>query len=118
MVAEGYIHEGPNALPPYVILTKSIEYSSSIGLDALNDLFVHDAQVTISDGTNTVALQELCVSDLQMLPPFLQDAITQSLGIPSVDSIDFGTARSSLRQDFLQVRLFFRPSIPDKLMMF
>ncbi len=89
MVVEGYIHEGPNALPPYVILTKSIEYSSSIGLDALNDLFVHDAQVTISDGTNTVALQELCVSDLQMLPPFLQDAITQSLGIPSVDSIDF-----------------------------
>lgn len=91
LVVEGYIQKGPNALPPYVILTKSIEYSSTIGQDILNDIFVHDAEVTISDGTNTVRLQELCVSDLTILPPFLRDAITQAIGLPPInfDSITF-----------------------------
>jgi len=85
LVVEGYITEGPNALPPYVILTKSIEYSSSIGSDILTDIFVHDAEVTISDGNNKVQLQELCVSDLQALPPFLRNAILQAIGIPNVN---------------------------------
>lgn len=89
LVVEGYISNGPGALPPYVILTKSIEYTSTIGLNQLNDLFVHNAQVSISDGTNTVPLQELCVSQLQALPQFLQDAITQAIGLPSIDSINF-----------------------------
>lgn len=89
VVVEGYISSGPNALPPYVILTKSIEYTSSINTDALNDLFINDAEVTISDGTNTVQLQELCVSDLSILPQFLQDAITQAIGIPPLGENPF-----------------------------
>ncbi|CAA6827569.1 MAG: Unknown protein [uncultured Aureispira sp.] len=85
LVVEGYITKGPGALPPYVILTKSIEYSSSIGSDILSDIFVHDAEVSISDGNNKVQLQELCVSDLQALPPFLRDAILQAIGIPNIN---------------------------------
>lgn len=90
IVVEGYISKGPGAFPPYVILTQSIEYNSSIGTDILNDLFVNDAKVFISDGTNKVELLELCVSDLQALPDFLQDAILQAIGIPALnsDSID------------------------------
>lgn len=90
LVVEGYISVGPGALPPYVILTKSIEYSSTIGSDILTDIFVHDAEVSISDGNNKVQLQELCVSDLQALPPFLRDAILQAIGIPNnFDSTGF-----------------------------
>jgi hypothetical protein len=85
LVVEGYITKGNGALPPYVILTKSIEYSSSIGSDILSDIFVHDAEVSISDGNNKVQLQELCVSDLQALPPFLRDAILQAIGIPNIN---------------------------------
>lgn len=85
LVVEGYISKGPDALPPYVILTKSIEYSPTIGSDLLNDIFVHDAEVSISDGNNKVQLQELCVSDLQVLPPFLRDAIIQAIGLPNID---------------------------------
>ncbi len=89
VVVEGYIYNGPDALPPFVILTKSIEYTSSIGADVLNDIFIHDAQVTVFDGTNTVLLPELCVSDLQFLPVFIQNAITQAIGLPTLESIDF-----------------------------
>lgn len=85
LVVEGYVQHGPNALPPFVILTKSIEYTSSIGQDALNNIFVHDAQVSVSDGTTKVALQELCVSDLQILPPFIRDAIIQAIGLPPIN---------------------------------
>jgi len=90
IVVEGYIYAADNALPPYVILTRSIEYSSSIGLDALNNLFVHDATVTISDGTNEAQLPELCVSDLAILPPFLQEAIANAIGIPAAAIQDEG----------------------------
>ncbi len=89
LVVEGYIQVGPDALPPYVILTKSVEYSSNISNNTLNDLFVHDAEVRISNGNDTIVLQELCLNDLTTLPPLLQDAVTQALGIPSVDSIAF-----------------------------
>jgi hypothetical protein len=82
IVVEGYIQVGPYAPPPYVILTKSIEYSSNISQDALNDLFVKDAEVIISDGTNSFQLLEVCASDLSFLPPSLQQAIANSIGIP------------------------------------
>ncbi len=87
LVVEGYIQVGPNALPPYVLLTKSVEYSSSINSGTLNDLFVHDAEVRISDGDSSIILQELCISDLSVLPPLLQEAISQALGLPPIDSV-------------------------------
>lgn len=85
LVVEGYINKGPDALPPYVILTKSTAYNSKISVEALNDLFVNDAEVLVSSGTDTVRLQEICVSDLQALPAFLRDAITNALGLPPFD---------------------------------
>lgn len=85
LVVEGYIEAGQNPLPPYVLLTKSTEYSNLLGTDALSDLFVNDARVRISDGVDTVTLQEYCISDLQILPPALRDAVLQALGLPSFD---------------------------------
>lgn len=85
VVVEGYIEVGQNALPPYVLLTKSTEYSNRLGTNLLSDLFVNDARVRISDGVDTVELQEYCISDLQILPPALREAILQALDLPDFD---------------------------------
>lgn len=55
LVVEGAIE---NDLPPYVFLTKSIGYFSSINYNTLQNSFVHDAKVTVSDGINVVSLKE------------------------------------------------------------
>ncbi len=43
---------------PLVILTKSIGYFSKIDLSTLQNSFVHDAVVTVSDGGNSIKLRE------------------------------------------------------------
>lgn len=88
VVVEGYLEYADNALPPYVILTQSSPYLDTLGLNRLNDLFLHDALVRITDGTDTVVLTEVCWSDLQSLPADVQQSILQSFGITSLDSVD------------------------------
>lgn len=56
MVVEGYIETGS---PPFVLLTKTSDYYSTFYLDSLGSLFVHNADIKVSDGTNTVTLQEI-----------------------------------------------------------
>ncbi len=58
VVVEGAIETG---LPPYVILTKSIGYFSKIDLQTIQNSFLHDAEVTVSDGIKTVNLVEYTV---------------------------------------------------------
>lgn len=55
LVVEGAIE---NNLPPYVFLTKSIGYFATINLNTLQNSFVHDAKVTVSDGVNVAELKE------------------------------------------------------------
>lgn len=55
LVVEAIIENG---LPPTVILTKSLNYFSNINLQLLTESFVHDADVTISNGTLTHKLKE------------------------------------------------------------
>jgi hypothetical protein len=55
LVVEGAIE---NDLPPYVFLTKSIGYFSTINYNTLQNSFVHDAKVTVSDGVNSTVLKE------------------------------------------------------------
>lgn len=64
IVVEGYIEGGQRPLPPYVILSKSLPFFSRLGTEAVNNLFVHDAVVRISDGSKTVELEEFCLSEL------------------------------------------------------
>jgi len=45
-------------LPPYVILTNTVGFFSSIDLATLQNNFIHNAVVTVNDGTNTVTLKE------------------------------------------------------------
>lgn len=64
IVVEGYIEGGQRPLPPYVILTRSVPFFSRLNAQGLNDLFVHNAMVTVSDGIKTIELIEFCLSDL------------------------------------------------------
>ena len=61
IVVEGHIETGQ---PPYVILTKTTDYYSTFYLDSLGNLFVHDAVVKVSDGTNTITLTEFSLDSL------------------------------------------------------
>jgi hypothetical protein len=55
MVIEGTIATGKY---PEVILTRSFSYFSHISVDQLKAAFVHNAVITISDGSNTMQLKE------------------------------------------------------------
>ena len=56
LVVEGFIETGSF---PYVILTKNSAYYSTFNLTDINKYFVHNAVVKISDGTDTITLQEI-----------------------------------------------------------
>ncbi len=64
IVVEGYIESGDEANPPFVLLTRSSPFFSEIDLDEFDNFFVHDAEITISDGSDEVVLTELCLNDL------------------------------------------------------
>jgi Domain of unknown function (DUF4249) len=51
-----------NGQPPVVILTTSLNYFSSINPSLLDSLYVHYANITISNGTKTHLLKEYAVS--------------------------------------------------------
>lgn len=55
LVVEGAIETG---LPPYVFLTTTISFFSTVNLATLQNSYVHNANVTVSDGSNTITLKE------------------------------------------------------------
>ncbi len=83
IVVEGFIEAGPNASPPYVILTRTSPFFSTIDANKIDELFVHDAVITVTDGTNTTELIELCLNDLT---PSQQQLAAEFLGLGN-DSI-------------------------------
>ena len=48
-------------VPPYVILTSTIGFFSKIDLGTLQNSFLHGANITVSDGSNTVTLKEYSI---------------------------------------------------------
>lgn len=48
---------------PLVVLSRSLNYFSTISPDELQAAFVHDAVVTVSDGSKTVQLEEVSFTD-------------------------------------------------------
>lgn len=78
LVVEGYVEAGPEALPAYVILTRSKPFFSELSLQELDDLFVRNASVTVNDGQQTTTLSELCFNDL---PSDLRQVAAERLGL-------------------------------------
>jgi Domain of unknown function (DUF4249) len=61
-VVEGYIEAGKNQTPPYVILTKSLPAFSDF--NNLDNFFIHNAQVWVNNGLDSVLLEETCSQTL------------------------------------------------------
>lgn len=85
IVVEGSIETGQ---PAFVILTRSIPFYGETDLNALQDLYVRDAVVTVSDGETSVELLQICLDDI---PEELQPLIAEFFGIgtDSLGNINF-----------------------------
>lgn len=77
LVVDGRIETGQ---PPIVLLSRSNDIYSPTNLDAYLNGFVSGATVTVSDGTTTVVLDEICSDDL---PPGTEDQAAELFGIPA-----------------------------------
>jgi len=62
IVVEGKIEQG---LPPFVMLTKTVGYFEDTDINTLQSLFIHNATVTVSNGTFTETLTEICTSEIE-----------------------------------------------------
>ena len=76
-VVEGYIEAGENPFPPYVILTRTLDFFSEIGPEQFTNSFVHDASVRVSDGSLDILFTEVCFLDL---PPELRAELAAQFG--------------------------------------
>ncbi len=75
LVVEGNIEQGR---PPFVMLTKTTPFFSPTDINSLQNSFVKNAIVTVSNGTTTVQLQEICTNQL---PDSLLPAIAELIGV-------------------------------------
>lgn len=66
--------------PPIVLLSRSNDIYSPTNLQAYLDGFVTGAEVIVSDGTNTVTLDEICTDNL---PAGTEEIAAQIFGIPA-----------------------------------
>ena len=85
LVVEGYIEAGARATPPYLTLTRSVPFFTEFNAEDFNANFVSGAEVRVSNGEDTVALQEVCLDELDAQQKQLAAAF---LGLP-LDSIGF-----------------------------
>jgi len=84
LVVEGSIEQNT---PPFIMLTKTIDYFGPTDLTTLQNLFVHNATVTVSNGTNSVQLTEICTNQL---PDSLLPQIAQLVSVSVADLKAFG----------------------------
>ncbi len=75
IVVDGKIEPG---VPPYVILTYNMPYFGSTDVNAIQNSFIHNASITVSDGSNTATLVEYCSKSL---PDSLLPLIASFTGI-------------------------------------
>ena len=76
LVIDGNIETGT---PPFVLLSRSKEVYAPTDLNAFLNGFISGATVTVSDGTTTVVLDELCSDNL---PPGTEEIAAGIFGIP------------------------------------
>lgn len=84
LVVEGTIEQGQ---PPIVLLTKSQGYFEEFDFNSISDMWVHDATITINNGTNSATLIEL---DAGAIPGWLVPIVEDLTGLPLGDLVAFG----------------------------
>jgi len=75
IVVDGQIEIGS---PPLVFLLKTRSFNDPLDPTSLQDFFVRDAMVHVSNGADTVQLEQLCVADL---PPEIIDDVAEQFGV-------------------------------------
>lgn len=93
IVVEGHIEPG---LPPYIILTKTFPYFTYADVETLENLFVHDAVITIFDGNKNHTLLEYCSDSL---PDSLAHFGALYLGVDIADLSDHDFCIYSVEAD-------------------
>jgi len=83
LVIDGRIETGQ---PPIVLLSKTKDIYSPTDLDAFLNGFISGATVTVSDGTTTVQLDEICSDDL---PPGTEAIAAELFGIPEEELANY-----------------------------
>ncbi len=87
LVVEGGIETG---LPPVVQLTNSLSFFSRVDLAALENAFVHDAVVTVSDGSKTVRLKEYRIDSGGIKVSYYSIVDFTNPMLPTLDSLMLG----------------------------
>lgn len=77
IVVEGHIENG---LPPYVLLTKNQSFFGGLDLNDLGKYFVRGAKIWVSNGVDSVKLQEYDKSVLALLPDSIVVALAAEFG--------------------------------------
>lgn len=75
LVVDGRIEVG---MPPIVVLTKSQDLYAPTDFEALQNNFVKNAVVTVTNGANSIVLDEFCANDL---PPEVIPFVAEALGV-------------------------------------
>lgn len=80
LVIDGFIENGQ---PPFVLISTSKDIFAPTDLNSFLNGFVSGAIVSVSDGTNSIQLTEICTDDL---PPGTEEIAAAVFGLP-VDQI-------------------------------
>jgi hypothetical protein len=87
IIVEGHIESGPEALPPYVILSKSLPFFGTIRPEDISNNQIIDATVEVWHNDISYELSPFCLSDL---PPNIREMILNDSDLSFVpDSADF-----------------------------
>lgn len=87
LVVEGFIEAGDDqALPAFVLLTRSVPFLDEIDQETFSSLFVREALVSINDGNKIVNLTEICLEDL---PPSIRQETLDLLGLKEDEVLGF-----------------------------
>ncbi len=83
IVVEGYIASGEI---PYVILTRNQPFFGGFDLNSLEQYFVHDAYITLTQGTKMAVLGEICLQDI---PEEFQELFAEEFGLSSGEDDEY-----------------------------
>jgi hypothetical protein len=87
LIVEGFIEKGEGALPPYVLISKSIPFFGSIQPSDIAELQIRDAEVKVTFEGNEYELPLVCLSEL---PEEVRNQIIEEVGVlPDLEDGDF-----------------------------
>lgn len=95
-IVEGYIEQGSNSLPPFVVLSRSLPFFGSITAEDIFDLQIQDAEVSVHLENESYPLSLVCLSDL---PEEVREQIAEEIGfLPITADGDFCLYIDALRE--------------------